>query len=70
MHKKNGKKVDRDQEDKGLLDEINDMILEVEERGREGTDRPVTDNLPASELSERALEESRGRNRPPLLRHF
>ena len=53
-----------------MLDEINDMILEVEERGKEGTDRPVTDNLPASEMSERALEESKGRNRPPLLRHF
>ena len=29
----------RDQEDKGLLDEINDAILGVEERGREETDR-------------------------------
>ena len=31
---------DRDQEDKGLLDEINDMILGEEEWGRQGTDRP------------------------------
>ncbi len=30
----------RDQEDKGLLDEIKDAILGEEERGREETDRP------------------------------
>jgi hypothetical protein len=31
---------DRDQEDKGLLDEIKDVILGEEELGREETDRP------------------------------
>jgi hypothetical protein len=31
---------DRDQEDKGLLDEINDTILTDEEQGRGETDRP------------------------------
>jgi hypothetical protein len=31
---------DRKQEDKGLLDEINDTILGEKERGREETDRP------------------------------
>ncbi len=39
-HRTSSRQDDRKQEDKGLLDEINVMILGEKERGREETDRP------------------------------
>ena len=61
---------DRNQEDKGLLDEIKDAILREEERGREEPIDLAADRRPFTETSERALKVSRGRDIPPPLPHF
>jgi hypothetical protein len=53
-----------------LLDETKNAILGEEERGREEPIDLAADRRPFTETSERALKESRGRDRPLPLPHF